>query len=420
MKLLTKTSIFFVVTSGLVFCLGGLWSYYFLHNLITEEVEENLAYERALFLQQIEKYDSFKQIVLPADSSIIIGQVVGHATDSKLTFSDTLIYNTFNLELLPYRQLKFTAKINNTTREVTIHQSLIESDDLIMGIVYSIIIMFAVIIVIISVLNIFGLRFLWLPFNKILEQIKVFDFRSNRGFEPVKTDIFEFAELNNELSNMTQKLTHDYNSLKEFSENASHEMQTPLAIIQSKLELLFQQTDFNEETLRALKSTYQAANRLSRLHYELNLLSRIENREFKELSTVSLKVLIEGQIENFSDILELKKLTLETSFQSDPVVKGNTFLLEILISNLFSNAIKHNQVEGKIIFELTSNLFTISNSGPPPNFPPETLFERFRKGIPTSDSTGLGLSIVKQICLIHNFEISYSFNGQSHIIIVTF
>jgi signal transduction histidine kinase len=404
----------------LVFCIGGLWSYNFITDLLREEIEESLAYKRAMFLQHIKNYNRFEEIDLPSDKSIIIGAETENLPDSDPAFSDTLIYNTFSLELLPYLQLKFTATIDDVTREVTIHQPLIEDDDLIEGIIYSIIIMFAVITVIIFVLNFFGLRYLWRPFNKILGQIKVFDFRSNNDFEPVKTDIYEFSELNNELSKMTQKLTSDYKSLKEFSENASHEMQTPLAIIQSKLELLFQQNDFSAENLHALKSAYQAANRLSHLHYELNLLNRIENREFKEQTDVPLKSLLERQIENFMDILELKKLSLQTSLQTDPVIQGNAYLLETLLSNLISNSIKHNEPEGKIIFELTAQSLIISNSGPVPNFPPETLFARFRKGIPTSDSTGLGLSIVKQICLIHNFDVNYSFQGRLHTVTVTF
>ena len=220
---------------------------------------------------------------------------------------------------------------------------------------------------------------------------------------------------------MTTKLTSDYLSLKEFSENASHEMQTPLAIIQSKLELLFQKQDIGEENLKAVNSAYQAVNRLSKLHHELNLLTRIENQEYRDLESIDLKSFLENQIENFSDILELKNIELNRSIVSDLKVNANTYLLEILFSNLFSNAIKHNLAKaGKINIELKEKTFTISNTGMEPEYALDSLFERFKKGKPGAESTGLGLALVKQICSVHGFNISYSFHNKLHILKLEF
>ena len=196
-------------------------------------------------------------------------------------------------------------------------------------------------------------------------------------------------------------------------------MQTPLAIIQSKLELLFQKDDIGDDNLKAVNSAYQAANRLSKLHHELNLLTRIENHEYKDLEEIDLKTHIENHIENFSDILEIKEIQLKKSIESSYKLSVNTYLLEILISNLFNNAIKHNfEKDGKINIELKDNIFTISNTGPEPDQTPEKLFERFKKGKPGTDSTGLGLALAKQICSFYNFNISYTFQNKLHILIV--
>ena len=219
---------------------------------------------------------------------------------------------------------------------------------------------------------------------------------------------------------MTKKLTEDYFTLKEFSENASHEMQTPLAIIQAKLELLFQHNGMNDETLAALNTVYQAVNRLSRLHRELNLLTRIENKEFIEQQSLCFKSLLENQLDNFNDIIEMKKLKLKTNIQSDYSFNGNKYLMETMISNLLSNAIKHNISNGRISVNLSKNSFTISNSGDKPEIPTGTLFKRFRKGKQSAESSGLGLSIVSQICIIHEFKIHYNYKDNEHILIIKF
>jgi signal transduction histidine kinase len=303
---------------------------------------------------------------------------------------------------------------------VTVRTSLVENEDLIEGIIFSLALVFLLMITALLIANYFSTQKLWNPFKTILERIRQFDFRSGHHYEPVKTSISEFKELNSELTRMTTKLTKDYLSLKEFSENASHEMQTPLAIIQSKLELLFQQRGFDEESLNALKSAYEAANRLSRLHNELNLLTRIENKEFKEHEKLSFRELLDLQIENFSDLVEMKGLVLTKEIQANPVVDGNKYLVEILLSNLFSNAIKHNISEGTIALSLTDKSFTISNTGEVPAESTDMYFERFRKRKAASNSTGLGLALVKQICILHDFKIEYIYENNLHKIQVTF
>jgi len=421
MKLLTKSTIYFIVTSIAVFLVSGVTIYYLLQDLIREEIDDSLLDRKSEFYWELREAGGFDTIVLPKDSTIHIAGPVAISGKDLITFGDTLFYDFFDDERLPHRYIRFTASYNGEKRYVYIYQSLIETDDIVEGIIFSLLIVFIIMIAAISALNIFGMRHVWRPFNKILQQIKVFDFRKNRGFEAINADISEFNELNAELTKMTDKLTRDYFSLKEFSENASHEMQTPLAIIQSKLELLLQKQDIGDENLNAVNSALQAANRLSRLHHELNLITRIENQEYKDFEEIDIKAYVKKYIENFSDILDLKNIELKTSLHSGFKIKGNVYLIEILISNLFNNAVKHNlEQKGTIIIELDNGMLKIANTGPEPQHLPEALFERFKKGKPQSDSTGLGLSLVKQICTFHNFEIRYTFHDKQHILIVTF
>ncbi len=426
MRLLTRSSIYFIIASLFVFLVSGSIIYFLLQTQIYEEVDEILARQKMLVRMDLEEKDNFNLYSLPRDSSIKFSGPLNIYPDITSVYSDTMMLPLFDVNMEednkfddyqdpePYRLLKFSAKYGDEVRMITISQSLIETMDLIQGIIYSLMIVFVVMISVLFVVNYFSMKKLWLPFQKLLEQIRKFDFRSRRKFEAVKTDITEFQELNQELVKMTSKLTKDYFNLKEFSENASHEMQTPLAIIQTKLELLFQQKGQDEGRVKALNAAYQAVNRLSRLHHDLNLLIKIENQEYSRKDSLSLKELIEEQTENFSDIIEMKNLKFEADSAAGPVVQGSRYLLEIMFSNLFNNAIKHNVENGFIKAELGRDFIRISNSGLQPQASPELLFERFRKGNPAIGSTGLGLSIVKQICSIHGFEIQYTWQNGCH------
>lgn len=418
MRLLTKSTIYFIITTPFIFLISGIFIYFFLQSLLLEEVDEELSNQKILLLKEFSLLQDFKNFKLPTDGSITVsGNPLLY--NLKPIFSDTLIFSDLYGEYLPYRQLKFTASTQNEKRLITIRKSKLENEDLAEGIIYSLSLAFLIMIIAFVIINAMIVQKLWDPFRRILNNMKGFNFRTGREFEPVMTNIYEFNELNHELTKMTNKLKQDYFALKEFSENASHEMQTPLAVIRAKLELLFQQKGLNEENIGALKSAYQAANRLSRLHHELNLLTRIENMEFKEKQRVNLGNLLENQIENFSDMIENKNLQFTVKNKENFFVDGNAYLLEILLSNLLTNAIKHNRENGQLKIDLNGQALIICNSGPAPSLPPETFFERFRKGHQGSDSLGLGLSLAKQICMVHNFDLSYEYKNNLHILTVS-
>ena len=95
-------------------------------------------------------------------------------------------------------------------------------------------------------------------------------------------------------------------------------------------------------------------------------------------------------------------------------------LFEMVISNLISNAIKHN-IEGGKIEILTTNLFiSVSNTGTPPKLSSNSLFERFKKESKAANSFGLGLAIVKKICDNNSWKISHSYTDNQHNISIYF
>ena len=252
----------------------------------------------------------------------------------------------------------------------------------------------------------------------------------------------------------------DYQSLKRFTEDASHEIQTPLAVIQSKLETLMQYPDLKKDQAEIIKSAYvytlriskltqtlllltkiandqfpdkKAINmaelinsayvytlRISKLTQTLLLLTKIANDQFPDKKAINMAVLIGEKIKMFEDHILEKSLTLNEDIKPDCFLETNFFLSESLIINLIGNAVKHNIKRGMINIKLDKNHLEISNSGEMLPIPASKLFDRFYKTNKSSDSPGLGLAIVKEICRLNKWEIKYVFEDNLHKVVVNF
>ncbi len=219
---------------------------------------------------------------------------------------------------------------------------------------------------------------------------------------------------------MTERIKKDYSNIKEYTENASHELQTPLAIINSKMELLLQSQNFDEKQLKAIADAYEASNRLSKLNKTLLLLAKIENRQFPESKTVNPIQLIKNQIETLEDLIVSKKIKITIESEIDINLQMNPYLGEILFSNLIKNAIRHNQNGGNLLIVTSKNQICISNTGSELKIDKNKLFERFHKQSTSPESLGLGLAIVDKICEIYNFKINYYFENNMHNFVIKF
>jgi signal transduction histidine kinase len=235
-----------------------------------------------------------------------------------------------------------------------------------------------------------------------------------------KSGIKEFDILNGFINQMTEKVSADYKNLKEFTENASHELQTPLAITKGKLELLLQQENLTQEQIDLIESSYASITHMSKLNKSLTLLSKIENEEFSNTESINISSELNKALDDFSDLIKLKNLDLESNIKEEVITKNDKTLIKVLINNLLQNAIRHNNEGGRIIIELSENQLIIKNTGAGLDIPGEQLFERFKKGIHTEKNSGLGLSIVHKICEISQYRISYDIEDEWHKIIITF
>lgn len=260
---------------------------------------------------------------------------------------------------------------------------------------------------------------LWQPFYDSLAKIKNFSLEQNKPVVFEKAAIDEFAELNQSLDKLITGNIAAYTQQKEFAENASHELQTPLAIVQSKLELLMQSQQLTTEQYNIIEDALKALSRVSRVNKNLLLLTKIENSQYMEKDAIEVTELLTNLIPQFETIAAGKQIKFITQLQPAVTITGNRALVEILLNNLITNAIRHSAAGSEIILQLTHNSFIISNPGNR-SLQTEQLFKRFAAATIQQPGTGLGLAIIKQICNRYNWLIQYAFNNGQHVFSLVF
>src|SRR5690606_17928513 len=238
-----------------------------------------------------------------------------------------------------------------------------------------------------------------------LEKIKNFDIDKQQPIEFKKSEFLEFEEMNHSISRLIESNLKAYNQQKEFTENASHELQTPLAIIQSKLDIL-QNSNIDEEQFHIIEEAGMALTRASRINKNLLLLARIENQQFPETEEISINESLDDLLSLLSDFLKDKILKLDLG--NELIIHSNKTLLDIMLTNLMMNAIRHSKPNSEIQISLYNRRISISNTGDSP-LEEEKLFRRFSTVNKNKPGSGLGLSIVKEIAKRYDWEIAYSF-----------
>jgi signal transduction histidine kinase len=326
-----------------------------------------------------------------------------------------MLYDKSMDKLLPVRQLICeNTSIQDQGYIISISTPLAKTTHMIRTLVGALILLFFALTGLLIFVNYFISKSIWIPFNKTLENLRNFEISRDAPLTLTKTSVLEFRQLNKTLDRMAKRMRRDYVNLKEFNENASHEIQTPLAIIKSKLELLIQSEGLNEEQMGMINSVYEAAARMSKLNQGLLLISKIDNNQFHQTEVVNLQKIMEKALEHFEEIIQLKKIRIIHHFTAPACPRMNPALAEILVSNLISNSIRHNLEEGEIRITMDSDGFEIANTGRVLTIPPDELFRRFRKSERASDSVGLGLAIVKEIVQLYQFDITYEVKGNIH------
>ncbi|MCC6288493.1 MAG: GHKL domain-containing protein [Chitinophagaceae bacterium] len=333
---------------------------------------------------------------------------------------DTVLYYEVGKKSLPFTMLTKKLSWNNENYLLTTYTSSREISHLVIKVFTTEAVILLLLLIAIVVLNQISSRALWKPFFSTMQKLDDFDVTKSQSVKlPSETGTKEFDELNKVVEGMVANTNTAYHNQKQFVENASHEMQTPLAIIRSKLELLINQPNLTERNASLLADISEANNRLSQMNRILLLLAKIENNQFPETESVNLSGLLKKLIAEFKNHYDdFPETTM--NIKDDVMLNANRSLIDIMVTNLLKNAIVHNKPLGKIKITLNQSNLLIENTGSSLTINPDELFERFKKGSHETKTTGLGLALVRQICNLYQFTATYSYDNDWHRISVTF
>ncbi|HLW20690.1 MAG TPA: HAMP domain-containing sensor histidine kinase [Cyclobacteriaceae bacterium] len=416
MKLINKFTLWYLGISSVVLLLGGI--------MIFQKLESEIDFEQGMELErQLDSYaEKLKNGKAPdrlERDRLEITELPLETALQPLYVRDTLAWHD-QLEQME-RQLKASRSylINGKHYYLATYNIVIETGDITETVVQTMVAIFILLLIFIAVTGRIVSKKILSPFHESLEKIKSFTFKENEPlvFAPSKTE--EFVKLNDFLHKMSVQLLKDYRVMKEFSENISHEIQTPVSVVRGKLELLLD-SPIDEKQASLIESAHHANEKVARIVGSLAVLARLENHEFTFSEEIDFSSKVNQSIKDFEELIAIKSISMEKNIQPGVLINIHPNMAEMLLQNLLSNAIKHNVKDGMIFIRLGPNMLEVVNSGQEPQEDVDNFFQRFKKGNGNHDSIGLGLSIVKQICIVNGFEIDYSYRQPHHWVQISF
>lgn len=413
MKLLNYTTSYF---AAILLVLLGIWAVIFYLEMLDEiydSLDDGLDNQKMLVINRAKNDPEIIQRLNFEDGSYTIRPISNkRAINFRDSYRDTLMYMQNEKDYEPVRLLETVFKKGDEFYKLKIITSMVEEDDLIEDLLFSLILLYVGLILSIVLLNNLILKKIWNPFYGLLQQLKNFRLEKDQKINTVSSNIEEFNLLNTRIEQMLEKSVSSYNSQKQFIENAAHELQTPLAISINKLELLVENEDLNNQQIELVASVLNNLEGLTRMNNSLLLLSKIENQQFPDEQEVVFNDLIEELRQDYEDFAGHKQIKINIESTSVLKYRMNRGLAKILLSNLLKNAIVHGQKQSNIEILISENNFTIRNSSNQGSLNPEKVFSRFQKNSGSKNSNGIGLAIAKTIAKKYNFQLKYFYTEK--------
>ncbi|RYD57434.1 MAG: HAMP domain-containing histidine kinase [Sphingobacteriales bacterium] len=419
MKLLNHTLSYLSVI--LLFVIG-LWAGIFYINMIDEihdSIDDGLDNSKQLIIRKalVDSQTLTKQFFHERNYKVkeITAQQAKGYTD---TYIDSTLFMENEQDYEPVRILKTVFMAGNGRYyQLDIVSSMVEEDDLIEDLFYALLWLYGIILATVLVVNNLLLRKIWKPFYQLLDKLGKFRLGSNDSFQPPATRVLEFNRLNDSLEALIAHTKETYAGQKQFIENAAHELQTPLAVSISKLELLAENEAATEEQLTEIGAVMETLQRMKRLNKNLLLLAKIESGQFPEEESVSINNVVKDVIPMLEDMAAHKGVEMAIVEEAELVVNMNPSLAEVLVTNLIKNAIVHNTAGGVVDVVTNASGFSVKNTATGHALDAGHIFERFYKNGSSKNTTGLGLAIVKSIATHYGYTVSYSY-ANAHVFIV--
>ena len=336
-------------------------------------------------------------------------------TRERIRYQDTMVYIAEKKETEPARILT-TIFRNDAGQyyELSVSTPTIEKQDLRESIFYLLIGLFVILLVTILIINIWVFYRSMKPFYVLLHWLG--DYRLGQTHKPLynPTHTSEFQKLNDTVIRFAQHSEEVFQQQKQFIGNASHEIQTPLAVCRNRLEILMEDETLTEQQLGEIIKTYETLEYVSKLNKSLLLLSKIDNHQYSETSKVCLNDVLHSLLPDFEEVYAFKEVSLSLEENARLCADMNEVLATVLMTNLLKNAFVHNVEDGSIRITINKESICFSNTGTLVALDEKRVFERFYQGNKKEGSTGLGLAIANAVCRQFNLELKYVFKDGMH------
>ena len=419
MKLLARSTRSHLLLATVTLLIAIPVLYLSVQSIVREDVDESLLVHKQELMIRMRKDSSVSPLSIYGFDGI--SPINGVTAKDKDQFYTTILYDSISNENIPYRVLKSQLSLHGKRYQVQFKRSLIDGEDLIENIIMVIIIILALIVSGMIIINRLSSRRLWTPFYTTIGELRRYEIEKNEPIPFPSTKIDEFNDLHASLQSLVARSQQTFQSQKAFTENASHEIQTPLAIFQGKLELLMQTTPLTPEQAILISDLADASQRMNHLNKNLLLLTRIENQQFYEKQPLSITAILGRLVELYQPQADQKHITTHFHLQHDVTIQADPTLIDILFSNLLSNAIRHNHDNGSIEILLQgTNSILVRNTGRATALNSDKFFARFQKDSSDLNSLGLGLAICRTICEVNGYKLQYEFREGLHSFQVTF
>ena len=417
---LNQTTLKYTLVSS--FAILIIWSVIFYYNLMDEiydSIDDGLSNFKILIIQECEKDSSALYKLNFDESNYAIREVSKeHAMLITDTFKDTLMYMEYEEDFEPVRMLTTAFYQSDKYYELKVISSMIEKDDLVNNLFWSVLILFFILLISLTMINSVVLKAVWRPFYELLEKLRVYSIENEMKPPEIETNITEFQQLNQSISTLINNSKKSFENQKRFTENAAHELQTPITGIIHRLQLLLDEGNLTKKDANSINNALDSAGRMARLNKDLLLLTKIENFQFKEAEKVDIEQIFRVGVEDLVDFASFRNIDFRFTIEDIFEIEMNRSLSQILVNNLLKNAIVHGD-GGKIIeIVIEANRFSVCNQSPGTPLDKYKIFDRFYKGSDSSVHSGLGLTLVKAICDSYLLEINYQYK-EGHIFTVS-
>lgn len=401
--------------------LWGILFYKAIMNEVLDEMDDNLEDYSEEIIRRALGGDELPSISNGSNNQYFLTPITDEEAMSRpeILYKDSMLYIIDKNEKEPTRILE-TVFVNDMNQKYLLHVATpsIDRFDLIESIIYWIIFLYALLFITVVLVNMIVFYRSLRPLYVLLKWLDGYEIGKENIPLDNSTEIIEFKKLNDAVIKNT-RLHESYNDMqKQFIGNASHEMQTPVAICINRVELMMNDENMDEKHMRQLSEIHSSLVHLSKLNKSLLIMSRIDNGQYSDIKTLGLSVYVDKYIENLSEVYSYMKIKVEYKKYCDFIIDMNDTLAEMLVTNLLKNAFVHNFEGGRIKVVVNKDNLLVSNSGESKALDSNIIFSRFYQGNKKEGSTGLGLAIVKQICDVSSLEISYLFVDTMHTFIV--